>query len=218
MARSKQILPNSFFKTELAEAPFRILMVDSVGPIRPETPGGNKYCLAAVDMFTDWGWIVPIPDLTAKTVAEVLVTRVFCDLSGFPVILRTDRGSEFVNEVIKAINEICGVSHVLGTPFHPRGQSRIEGSHVRLNDVMAKLTDKMKSNWGICASFAQWTWRTTPKERLNGRSPYEVVTGLTPQQPLDMLIGVEGVRYRDVDDYVTDLITRMKETWKDTRK
>ena len=206
------MMPNVSFTSEVAEGPFRVLMIDCVGPIAPETPRGNRYCFTAVDLFTDWGWVVPLPTIDAESVATALVERVFCDM-GFPCILRSDRGTEFVNKVVSAVNSLFQIRHVLGSAYHPRGQSRIETSHIRLNEVIAKLTDEDPSEWDLKVGYAQWAWRTAPKARLGGLSPFEVVTGLRPMNPVDAIVSGENRQliYRDAVDYVSDMRERMKQ-------
>ena len=44
--------------------------------------------------------------------------QVFCDF-GFPKIIQSDNGTEFVNKIIKAIVETATIDHQLITPYHP---------------------------------------------------------------------------------------------------
>ena len=63
-------------------APMERIAVDVLGPL-PETTRGNKYLLIAMDYFTKWPEIYPIPNQEAMTVAEVLV-KVFVCRFGVP--------------------------------------------------------------------------------------------------------------------------------------
>ena len=95
------------------------LFFDRVGELRPATAEENRYLLTCVCAFSGWGWAIPVTDTTAKTTAEALMTRVFCDLSGFPTILRHDRSKSFLGVVIKEVNRAFGMSSVVGSSWRP---------------------------------------------------------------------------------------------------
>ena len=48
-----------------------------IGPI-PHSAGENKYVLVVEDNYTKWVEAFPIPDKEALTIADKLVTEVFC--------------------------------------------------------------------------------------------------------------------------------------------
>ena len=56
---------------------------------------GNKYILTVIDGFSKFAFAIPVRNKEAKTIAKMLVERVF--LFGKPRRLRIDGGSEFIN-------------------------------------------------------------------------------------------------------------------------
>jgi hypothetical protein len=53
-------------------ARFLHVHIELVGPL--PTSAGYIYCLTAVDHFTCWPKVIPIPDITADTMARALLT------------------------------------------------------------------------------------------------------------------------------------------------
>ena len=85
--------------------PFHTLGVDYVGELRT-SPSGNKWILTAVCPFSNYLISVPVPDKTATTAAQVLFDHVFLKF-GFPAVLQSDRGGEFLNAVPAQNNKIA---------------------------------------------------------------------------------------------------------------
>jgi hypothetical protein len=57
-------------------APFERIAIDVAGPFT-RSEQGNLYLLIAMDYFTKWPEVYPIPNQEALTIAETLVTNFF---------------------------------------------------------------------------------------------------------------------------------------------
>ena len=90
--------------------------------------------MTVIDCFSYWLWAIPVDNNNARETAKALLLHVYCDLAGWPAVLRSDRG-EFTFDVVRELNEMLGVRQVFGSAYHPRAQSLIENTHKRLNNV-----------------------------------------------------------------------------------
>jgi hypothetical protein len=95
-------------------APLERVAMDIAGPF-PQSDRGNRYLLIAMDYFTKWPEVYPIPNQEASTVAEALVTNIFCR-SGVPRELHSDQGRNFESRLMQEVLQRLGVGKTRTTP------------------------------------------------------------------------------------------------------
>ena len=95
-----------------------------------------------MDVFSLWSWLQPMESKDPKEVSGTLYRHVYLDLVGFPLILRSDNGSEFVADVTREINRLVGNAQVFGSAYHARSQALVEGSHKPLEEVLQAYVDE----------------------------------------------------------------------------
>ena len=64
---------------------------------------GVKYLLAVIDVFSKYGWLIPLKDKTGKSVASALKT-IFEERK--PAKMWVDKGKEFYNKDVKNLTEL----------------------------------------------------------------------------------------------------------------
>jgi len=142
---------------------------------------------------------------SAEDWAQFLVEGVFLDLAGFPTVLRSDRGKEFTNQVVAAVNKRLGIKHVFGSAYHPQSQGYVEGRHQVINRILRTYCADNPSQWARFAKLAQWSMRATARADRNGKSPYEIITGLRPQGPLEDVFSKMSPNTLTPSEYVDEL-------------
>jgi cleavage and polyadenylation specificity factor subunit 1 len=126
----------------LPAARFLHIHIDLVGPL--PTSAGSTYCLTAVDRFTRWPEAIPIPDITAETVARALVTGWISRL-GCPQTITTDQRRQFESQLFHSLARMCGIQLSRTTAHHPTTNGLVERFHRTLKAAI------------MCHPEQQWT-------------------------------------------------------------
>ena len=82
--------------------------MDYMGPL-PETSRGSKHVLVVMDHCTKWYEAFPTQDQKTRTVANILVSKIFLKLFGPPMTIHSDQGSNFESNLIHEVCEIIGI-------------------------------------------------------------------------------------------------------------
>jgi transposase InsO family protein len=153
-----------------AQLPGEHMAVDLTGPF-PVESNGNRFLLILVDVCTRFVFLEPIPDKKAMTIAKVLF-KIFTTI-GFPRILQSDNGREFVNEAVQVMTTTMGVQHRLLTPYHPRGNGVAENHVKTACNIIRKEVKDHKQQWANHVPMAQLAMNTRIVA-LHNSSPFSL--------------------------------------------
>ena len=140
----------------------------------PESPDGFTALLVCIDVFTGFVMLRAVKDTKAETVARNL-WELFCTV-GFPKILQSDNGSEFVNDILAALVKITGIEHRFISPYNPRADGKVERSIGSCTMIIKKLLNGTSNHWPMFVSFAQITFNNKISS-LTGSSPFALMFG-----------------------------------------
>ena len=70
------------------------------------------------------------------------IAQVF--IQGYPEILQSDNGREFVNKILDAYLICINVRHILGSPYHPQSQGAIEAFNKTVQKYLSAAYDNAK--------------------------------------------------------------------------
>ena len=159
-----------FHKYSLTEGldVFERISVDLIGPL-PESESGNRYIVVAIDNVTRWVEAAAMPDKSAKTVGDFLISHVF-SRHGFPKSIQSDQGTEFVNETINEIVHQTGMKWITTSPYHPEANGLVERVNQTIVRKLKKLLDLCVSNWDKVLPLALFAYRICFNRSL-GMSP-----------------------------------------------
>jgi len=151
--------------------------VDVVGPL-PITPKGNRYIIVAVEYLSKWQEAQAVVEANALSISNFLYQNIICRFGCF-TYLHTDRGTEFVNEVMEKLTEKFRVKHHRSTPYRPQVNGLVERFNKSLCDSLAKLVDE-SAEWDIFVEPALWAHRISINSSTQ-LSPFMIVYGIQPQ-------------------------------------
>jgi transposase InsO family protein len=106
---------------------------------------GFNFVLIIVDICTRMVFLRPLKVKSMYAVAHELF-KLFIDI-GFPRILQSDNGSEFVNRVMKAMIRECAMQHRTITPYHPRANGVSERFVRTAKDALLKELRGAETQW-----------------------------------------------------------------------
>ena len=115
-----------------------------MGPL-PQTWNGKKYVIVAIDHFTKWVEARALESNDAQNILTFVYEDIICR-HGVPQIITSDRGSEFVNELIKALTRVYKIHHIKTTAYHPQGNGQTERTNDTLKNILAKIIPLEKGN------------------------------------------------------------------------
>ncbi|CEP07086.1 hypothetical protein, partial, partial [Parasitella parasitica] len=132
------------FRSTKADQPLDHWCMD-LGDMGVTSSFGNNFLFVLTDYFTRFTVIRCIPDKHATTIAREML-QVF-SLFGWPKQLTSDRGTEWVNEIVNAMMEVSGIDKRLSLSYNPLGNSTSESFIKLTKHTTIKLLKGKRDQW-----------------------------------------------------------------------
>ena len=136
---------------------FRVHL-DLIGPLQSST--NNTWILAISDSFSKYIIAVPLPDKSAKTVAEAFFNHWILKFSP-PKSVLTDRGKEFDCEIFRQLNTLLGTEVYKTASYHPATNSTIERWNRTFERIITSLLlqhQKSSIHWEQLLQIATYSY------------------------------------------------------------
>ena len=191
--------------TIIVGRPFEIVAMDVMGPLKT-TWNGNKYILVFADYFTKWVEIKALKKIDGEIVARTFVQDIICR-HGAPKRILSDRGDEFLNQVMDQVVKLLSIRRSTTSAYHPQTNGQVERFNRTLEDMLAIFVDKHQKNWDELLPYLTFAYRTTPHE-MTGETPFYLMHGRDPNLPDDLEVLQEAM---DIEEYRKELNERLEE-------
>ncbi|XP_037794286.1 uncharacterized protein LOC119589789 [Penaeus monodon] len=213
MSTKGRVRPVPLKSMPILTEPFSRVSIDLVGPFSPPSSEGHRYILTLIDFATGFPEALPLKEIDSISVAEALL--VIFSRVGIPREILSDRGRQFVSQLMGELHKLLGVKPLFTTPYHPSGNGRVERFHATLKASLRKLCSDKPCEWHRYLVPTLFAMREIPSDRT-GFSAFELLYGRTVRGPLSVLRDLwEDTTIKEDDrssfQYVIELKDKLEE-------
>ncbi|CAG2254128.1 Retrovirus-related Pol polyprotein from transposon 17.6,Retrovirus-related Pol polyprotein from transposon 297 [Mytilus edulis] len=191
----------------LASMPFERVSTDIMGPLPVSGPSKYQYVLVFICYFTKYVEFIPLSDIRASTVAKAFIENVLCR-HGSPSFLHSDRGSNYLSNIVRETCKLFEITKTHTTSYHPQCNGQSERMMRSVKDMLSKYLDDNK-NWHNFLPFIQFAYNTAPSVDTTDYSPFFLVYGRHPKNPIDSNLPNLDVN-KTAQEYVTTLLEELE--------
>nr|GFB19277.1 retrovirus-related Pol polyprotein from transposon TNT 1-94 [Tanacetum cinerariifolium] len=181
-----------------------LLYMDLCGPMRIASINGKRYILVIVDDYSRYTWV---HFLRSEDEAPVVITtflkRITVLLQSPVIIIRTDNGTEFKNQVLKVYFDSVGISYQMSSIRTPQQNGVVERQNRTLVEAartMLIFSCAPLFLWAEAIATACFTQNRSIIHRRFKKTPYELIIGKKPNISFLHVFGVLCYPKNDRED------------------
>ncbi|GJW11460.1 retrovirus-related pol polyprotein from transposon TNT 1-94 [Tanacetum coccineum] len=161
-----------------------LLHMDLCGPMRVASVNGKKYILVIVDDYSRFTWV---KCLRSKDEALAFIINflkmIQVRLKETVCRIRTDNGTEFVNQTLREYYEKVGISHETSVARSPQQNGVVERLNYTLIEAACIMLIYAKAPlflWAEAVATACYTQNSSMILHRHGKTPYELLHDKPP--------------------------------------
>ena len=158
---------------------FDKVSLGTVGKL-PTTPDGNKHILTMQDNLSKYCIAVPMPDISAATIAHASEKHLIPQC-GAPKAILTERGKGFVNNLLNNLSKIFGIKQITTSGYRLQSNVSLEKSNAVLMNYVRAYAENY-DDWDQLLPFAIFAYNTSIHNATKV-TPFELVFGKIARTP-----------------------------------
>ncbi|GJY35453.1 retrovirus-related pol polyprotein from transposon TNT 1-94 [Tanacetum coccineum] len=181
-----------------------LLHMDLCGPMRVASINGKRYILVIVDDYSRFTWVRFLrlkdkaPEAIIKCIKNIQV-RLNATISN----VRTDNGTEFVNQTLREFYENVGISHQTSVARTPQQNNVVERRNQTLVEAARTMLIFSKAPlllWAEAINTAYYTQNRSLIRLRYNKTPYELMQDKKPDLSFFYVFGALCYPTNDNDD------------------
>ncbi|GJT09188.1 retrovirus-related pol polyprotein from transposon TNT 1-94 [Tanacetum coccineum] len=158
--------------------------MDLCGPNRIASINGKRYILVIVDDYSRYTWVHFLRSKDeAPEVIKTFLKRITVLLQSPVIIIRTDNGTEFKNQILKEYFDSVGISHQASSVRTPQQNGVVERRNRTLVEAARTMLIFSRAPlflWAEAIATACYTQNRSIIHRRFNKTPYELINGRKP--------------------------------------
>ncbi|GKA53055.1 retrovirus-related pol polyprotein from transposon TNT 1-94 [Tanacetum coccineum] len=180
------------------ESKLELLHMDLCGPMRVASINGKKYILVIVDDYSRYTWVyfLRTKDEAPDMIID-FVNQVQRNLKALILTIRTDNGTEFKNEKLRAFYAKLGIVHKTSIARTPQQNGVVERRNRTLVEAARTMLIFSKAPeflWAEAIATACFTQNRSIIHTRHNKTPYELIRGRNPMSNTFMCLDLFAIQ------------------------
>ena len=182
--------------------------IDILGPLH-KSPNGYEYVLLCIDAFTRWTEAFPLKTQSAKETATVLYREVFTRY-GAPKVLFSDRGKNFMSNLVKGLCELFEITQHHTSAYHPNTNGMVERQNSTLAQSLRTYCGKEQEKWPELLPSVMMALRKSPSMHSTEYSPFYLMFGEEMRLPFDVSLEPKETLGQNARSFMQDMMKNLQ--------
>ncbi len=167
---------------DYSDRPNTRLHMDTAGPF-PIAGAGNNYILVLKCALTKWIVLIAMRSKDMQDIMREYINNWVAHF-GAPIMLITDRGTEFHNSVANQLAALWGCRRISTTPRNPRSDGQVENQMRTMKDMLQAYIKENQSDWDEHLPLVAQAYNNTVND-ATGFTPYFMLHGTEMNYPAE---------------------------------